>query len=128
MIKYFVNDMWSSSKESFTLVACSTLRLTKWRQQTYLAVDTVRQDRRVEDKEKRTWDIERKSGIELGVVFSVHYGVASLDKLYAGCDVGYHQPEAKAVVQEAHAADQLSVYQPVVLYHLFGHLRTILNK
>lgn len=61
-------------------------------------------------------------------MFSVHYGVASLDKLYAGYDVGYHQPEAKDVVQEAHAADQLSVYQPVVLYHLFGHLRTIPTK
>lgn len=55
---------------------------------------------------------------------SVHYGVASLDKLYAGCDVGYHQPEAKAVVQESHAADQLSVYEPVILNHLFGHLTT----
>lgn len=100
---------------------------TSTRQLTYLAVDAVRQDSRVEDKEERTWHIDRKSGIELGV-FSVHYEVASLDKLYAGCDVGYHQPEAKDVVQEAHAADQLSVYQPVVLYHLLGHLRTILNK
>lgn len=117
--------MSSLSKESF--LECTTPWLAKWREPTYLAVDTVRQDRRVEDEEERTWHVDCKSGKELGAG-SVHYGVASLDKLYAGCDVGYHQPEAKAVVQESHAADQLSVYEPVILNHLFGHLTTILQK